>query len=408
MNKNPQTQTVVGLDIGTSKIAAMVGEVHADNSVNVLGLGCNPSRGLKRGMVVDVDSTVASIQKAVREAELMAGIGIRSAYTGIAGSHISSFNSHGIVAIRNQEVDEHDVDRVLEAARAVSIPADQQILHVLEREYVIDQHGGIRQPIGMSGVRLEAHVHLVSGAVSAAQNIAKCVNRCGLPVDDIVLEQLASSYAVLSGDEKDLGICLVDIGAGTTDIAIFTDGAIAHSAVIPIAGDQVTHDIAVSLRTPHRSAEELKINHACADRHLVDREEMIEVSGIGKGGGRQLSRSTLIDIVRPRYEELLELIQREVERSGHAESITAGYVLCGGSASMVGLQELAESMLNAPVRIGVPECVQTMQSVVGHPSYATCVGLLLYGATAAKTGKPRSVGLFDEIKQTMKSWFASS
>ena len=408
MSKNMKSQIVVGLDVGTSKIVAIIGEVYPDDTINVVGLGCHPSYGLKRGMVIDVDSTVESIKQAVAEAQTMAGYNICSVFTGIAGSHISSSNSHGIVAIRSQEVQQGDLDRVIEAARAVNIPADQEILHVEVQEFVIDQHDGIRQPIGMSGVRLEAHVHLVIGAVSAAQNIKKCVNRCNLKVDRIILEQLASSYAVLSKDEKELGVCLVDIGAGTTDIVTFNRGAIAHSAVIPIAGDQVTHDIAVAIRTPHRCAEDLKIAHACADRHLVDRDETIEVEGIGKGVKRSLSKSTLVDIVRPRYEELFELIHSELERSGQLERITAGYVLCGGSSNLVGVQELAEGILNAPVRVGVPERIHSMQSTMSNPAYATSIGLLHYGYHILNTEKPERTGLLSDITSVMRSWFTPS
>ena len=408
MSKKASPQEFAGLDIGTSKIVAMIGEIDDSGTVNVLGLGHCPSRGLKRGMVVDVESTVASIEKAVKEAELMAGSELNSLYTGIAGSHINSFNSHGVIAIRNNEVDEDDVERVIDSARAVDIPANQEILHVLVREYVIDKHGDIRHPIGMSGVRLEAHVHLVSGAVSAIQNIKKCVERCGLGVDEVILEQLASAEAVLVDDERQLGVCLVDIGAGTTDIAVFANGAIAHTSVISIAGDHVTNDIAVSLRTPHRSAEEIKINHGCADRQLIDRDEMIEVSGIGKGVRRQLSRSLLVDIVRPRYEEIFERVQAEIESAGYAESITAGYVICGGSASMPGVQDLAESILNVPVRIGSPERLHSMETTVGTPAYATSVGLLLLGKSYYQRGGTSPEGTLDGIRRTIKGWFTPS
>jgi len=336
MTRKQERNLLVGLDIGTSKVVAIVGEMQADGDVEVIGLGSHPSRGLKKGVVVNIESTVQSIQRAVEEAELMAGCEIHSVYVGIAGSHVRSLNSHGIVAIKEKEVTQSDVDRVLDAARAVAIPADQEILHTLPQEYIIDNQEGVREPVGMSGVRLEAKVHMVTGAVSAAQNIVKCIRRCGLEVDDIILEQLASSYAVLTDDEKELGVCLVDIGGGTTDIAVFTDGAIRHTAVIPIAGDQVTNDIAVALRTPTQHADEIKMRYACALSQLASTEETIEVPSVGDRPPRRLARQTLAEVVEPRYEELMSLVQAELRRSGFEDLIAAGMVLTGGSSNVAG------------------------------------------------------------------------
>ena len=370
---------IVGLDIGTSKVVAIVGEITPDNEVEIIGLGSHPSRGLKKGVVVNIESTVQSIQRAVEEAELMSGCQIHSVYAGIAGSHVRSLNSHGIVAIRDKEVTSADVERVIDAARAVAIPADQKILHILPQEFIIDQQESIREPIGMSGVRLEAKVHMVTGAVSAAQNIIKCVRRCGLEVDDIILEQLASSHSVLTEDEKELGVCLVDIGGGTTDIAVFTEGAIRHTAVIPIAGDQVTNDIAVALRTPTQYAEEIKIKYACALTQLASADETIEVPSVGERPDRRLARQTLAEVVEPRYEELFTLIQAELRRSGFEDLCAAGIVLTGGSSKMEGVVELAEEIFHMPVRLGLPQYVSGLVDVVRNPIHSTGVGLLLFG-----------------------------
>ncbi len=407
MSKKASGNLVVGLDIGTSKVVAIVGEVNAEGEIQIIGIGTQPSRGLKRGVVVNIESTVQSIQRAVEEAELMASCQIRSVYAGIAGSHIRSINSHGIVAIKEKEVTPADVARVIEAAKAVAIPADQQILHVLPQEFVIDDSEGIRDPISMSGVRLEAKVHLVTGAVSAAQNIIKCVRRCGLEVDDIILEQLASSCSVLTDDEKDLGVCLVDIGGGTTDIAVFADGAIRHTAVIPIAGDQVTNDIAVALRTPTQYANDLKIEYACALRQLAAEGETIEVPSVGDREPRRLSRQTLAEVVEPRYEELLNLVQAELRRSGFEEICAAGVVLTGGSSKMEGVIELAEEIFHMPVRLGYPQYVSGLVDVVRNPIHATGVGLLLFGNTQ-RSGMSR-YQLDDQseagLLARMKSWF---
>ncbi len=407
MAKKGESGLIVGLDIGTSKIEAIVGEVNDEGVIEIIGIGSSPSRGLKKGVVVNIESTVQSIQRAVEEAELMAGCEIHSAYTGIAGSHIKSYNSTGVVAIRVQEVSVGDVERVIDAARAIAIPADQRILHVLPQDYIIDGQEGIRDPIGMSGVRLEARVHLVTGAVSAAQNIVKCVERCGLRVDDIILEQLASSYAALTEDEKDLGVCLVDIGGGTTDLAVFVNGAIAHSAVIPIAGDQVTNDIAVALRTPTQYAEEIKIKYACALRQLADPNETIEVPGVGDRPARRLSRQTLASVVEPRYEELLQLVQAELRRSGCEELVAAGVVLTGGSARMEGVVDLAEEVFHMPVRLGMPYNVSGLIDVVRNPMHSTGVGLLIYAqqARAEQEARPIDSG-FQGVWTRMKHWFS--
>lgn len=379
MSKRPDKNLIVGLDIGTSKVVAIVGEASADDTIEVIGIGSHPSLGLKKGVVVNIESTVQSIQRAVEEAELMAGCHIHSVYTGIAGSHIRSLNSHGIVAIREHEVTQADVDRVIDAAKAVAIPADQKILHILPQQFIIDAQDGIKEPIGMSGVRLEAKVHMVTGSVSAAQNIIKCVRRCGLEVDDIILEQLASSYAVLTEDEKELGVCLVDIGGGTTDIAVFTHGSIRHTAVIPIAGDQVTNDLAVALRTPTQNAEAIKIQHACALVRMADPDNLVEVSGVSDRPARKLSRVTLAEVVEPRYEELFNLVRAELQRQGLEEMIGSGIVVTGGSAKMEGVVELAEEIFQMPVRLGLPRYVTGLADVLRNPIYSTGIGLLLYG-----------------------------
>ncbi|MCG2633551.1 MAG: cell division protein FtsA [Gammaproteobacteria bacterium] len=407
MNKNPEKNLIVGMDVGTTKIVTIVGEVAEDGTIEIVGLGTHPSKGLKKGVVVNIESTVAAMRRSVEEAELMSGCEIQSVYAGIAGSHIRSLNSHGIVAIRDREVTQLDVDRVIDAAKAVAIPQDQRMLHVLPQEFIIDTQEGVKDPIGMSGVRLEAKVHIVTGAVSAAQNIVKCVRRCGLEVDDFILEQLASSYAVLTDDEKDLGVCLVDIGGGTTDIAVFHNGAIVHTAVIPIAGDQVTNDIAVALRTPTQSADEIKIQYACALRQLANPDETIEVPSVGDRPPRRLARQTLADVVEPRFEELFGLIEGELRRSGCDVLATSGVVLTGGSAQMEGLVDLAEEIFHLPVRLGVPKHVEGLVEVVRNPMHATGVGLLIYGQRQrnenARTGAA-SVG-FGSVLARLKSFF---
>ncbi len=411
MVKKPDHNYIVGLDIGTSKVVSIVGEINSEGTIDFIGLGMHPSRGLKKGVVVNIESTVQSIQRAVEEAELMAGCQIHSVYAGIAGSHIRSLNSHGIVAIRDKEVRADDVDRVIDAARAVAIPADQKFLHVLPQEFIIDDQDGVHEPAGMSGVRLEAKVHIVTGAVSAAQNIVKCIKRCGLEVNDIILEQLASSYAVLNEDEKELGVCLVDIGGGTTDIAVFTDGSIRHTAVIPIAGDQVTSDVAVALRTPTQYAEEIKIKYGCCLTQMANPEEMIEVPSVGDRPPRRLARQTLAEVIEPRYEELFTLVQAELRRSGMEDMIAAGIVLTGGSSKMDGGVELAEEVFHMPVRLGNPQSVNGLADVIRNPIYATGVGLLLYGHHYQ--GKRRNGLLAVEgdkkgVMKRMKMWFKNN
>jgi len=397
---------IVGLDIGTSKVAALVAELGPDGTLEVLGMGSHDSRGLKKGVVVNIEATVAAIQRALEEAELMADCKIASAFTGIAGSHIRSFNSTGMVAVKDKEVSSIDVDRAMETARAVNIPTDQQILHVLRQEFIIDGQEDVREPVGMSGVRLEVKVHIVTGAVSAAQNIVKCVRRCGLDVNDLILQPLASSRAVLSEDEKDLGVCLVDIGGGTTDLAIFTHGAIRHTAVIPIAGDQITNDIAMALRTPTPEAETIKIRHGVALRQLADPNEMIEVPGIGDRPPRALSRQTLAEVIEPRAEELFSLVQQVLRESGHEELLSSGVVLTGGSAVMQGMVELGEEIFHMPVRIGVPRYAGGLADVVKSPRYATAMGLLFEGVAQLQQGRvSQQNGSVRAVFGRMRDWF---
>ena len=387
MAGSSENKMIVGLDIGTSKVVAIVGEIGVDGQLEVVGIGSHRSNGLKKGVVVNIDSTVQSIQRAVEEAELMAGCQIHSVYAGIAGSHIRSMNSHGIVAIKDREVFSQDVDRVIDAAQAVAIPADQKILHILPQEYLIDEQEGVKEPLGMSGVRLEAKVHLVTCAQNAAQNIEKCIRRCGLEVEDIILEQLASSYSVLTDDEKELGVCMVDIGGGTTDIAIFTEGSIRHTGVIPIAGDQVTNDIAMALRTPTPHAEEIKIKYACALAKLTGADETIKVPSVGDRDPRDLSRQALAEVVEPRYDELFTLVQAELRRSGYEDLVAAGIVLTGGTSKMEGVVELAEEIFHMPVRLGAPQNVMGLSDIVSNPIYSTGVGLLNYGINQQQEGK---------------------
>ena len=410
MGSGQERKMIVGLDIGTSKVVAIVGEIGLDGGIEVVGIGSHPSKGLKKGVVVNIESTVQSIQRAVEEAELMAGCQIHSVFVGIAGSHIRSLNSHGIVAIRDREVYALDVDRVIDAAQAVAIPADQRVLHILPQEYVIDNQEGIKEPLGMSGVRLEAKVHLVTCATNASQNIEKCIRRCGLEVEDIILEQLASSYSVLTEDEKELGVCLVDIGGGTTDIAIFTEGSIRHTGVIPIAGDQVTNDIAMALRTPTQHAEEIKIKYACALTQLAGAGETIKVPSVGDRPPRDLSRQALAEVVEPRYDELFTLVQAELRRSGFENLIPAGIVLTGGTSKMEGVVELAEEIFHMPVRVGCPQSVMGLTDIVRNPIYATGVGLLQYGAGQGDEGLvgsrgPTQAGIWLRLKGWLQNNF---
>ncbi|WP_245832288.1 cell division protein FtsA [Oceanospirillum sanctuarii] len=373
---------VVGLDIGTSKIVAIVGHLTPDGEVEIVGIGSHPSRGLKKGVVINIESTVLSIQRAVEEAELMAGCNIHSVYVGIAGSHIRSMNSDGVASTSNREVTEDDIDRVVSSAREKAtsrITTDQEIIHVIPQEYTIDLHEGIKEPLGMSGREIKVQVHLVTAAVNAIQNIVKCVARCGLEVDGVILEQLASSYAVLNEDERDLGVCLVDIGGGTTDIAIFTEGAIKHTSVIPIAGDQVTNDIAMALRTPTQNAEEIKIKYACALTQLASEDHVFQVPSVGERAPQELSRQRLAEVVEPRYEELFNLVLDEIRRSGYEDLIPAGIVLTGGTSKMEGVVQLAEEIFHMQVRVASPNNIKGLSDVVGNPIYSTGVGLLVYG-----------------------------
>ena len=404
---------IVGLDIGTSKVVAIVGAISADGEMEIIGLGSHPSNGMKKGVVVDIESTVQSIQRAVEEAELMAGCQIHSVYVGIAGSHIRSLNSHGIASIRDEEVFPVDVERVIESARAVVIPADQKVLHILPQEYVIDGQEGVKEPLGMSGVRLEAKVHLVTCAENAAQNIEKCIKRCGLEVEEIILEPLASSYSILTKDEKELGVCLVDMGSGTTDIAVFTDGSIKHTSVIPIAGDQVTNDIAHALRTPTQYAEEIKIKYACALAQLAGADEIIKVPYVGGRESRDLSRQALADVVEPRYDELFTLVHAELRNSGYEELVAAGIVLTGGTSKIEGAIELAESVFHMPVRLGSPSNIKGLADIVRNPIYATGVGLLQYGLRQQKEAAEReaendSLSFFETFFRRTKHWFKSN
>ena len=401
-NKN----LIIGLDIGTSKVVALVADVQPDGKLDIIGMGSHESKGLKKGVVVNIEATVNAIQRALEEAELMADCKIQSVFTGIAGSHIRSFNSTGMVAIKDKEVTSIDVDRAIETARAMPIPTDQQVLHILTQEFVIDGQDGIREPLGMSGVRLEVKVHIVTGAVSAAQNIVKCVRRCGLEVSDLILQPLASSIAVLSEDEKELGVCLVDIGGGTTDIAVFREGAIRHTAVIPIAGDQVTADIAMALRTPTPEAELIKIRHGCALRQLADPNEVVEVPGLGDRGPRQLSRQTLAEVIEPRIEELYSLIQQVLRQSGFEDLLSSGIVLTGGSSVMQGMVELGEEIFHMPVRLGVPRYMGGLADVVQNPRYATAMGLLLEGKSQFERGViARHSGSVKDTVRRMREWF---
>ena len=396
---------VVALDIGTSKVVCLIGQLTDSHAVEIVALGSYPSSGLKKGVVVNIDATTDAIQKSIDQSKNSFDGKLKNVYVGIAGNHIKSLNSHGIVGIKDKEVTPFDIDRVIEAAQAVAIPSDQKVLHVLPQEFVIDDQDSIREPLGMSGVRLESHVHLVTCANNAIQNIEKCVKRCGIILDGFVLEQLASSYSVLSEDEKELGVCIVDIGGGTTDIAIFNSGSISFTGVIPIAGDQVTSDIAVALRTPTPQAEELKQKYGCAVAEFTTESETIEVAGVGGRAPRELSRKALAEIVEPRYVELFELVKAEIQRNGFDGKIPAGIVLTGGTSKMEGVVELAESIFQTSVRIGVPENFKGMESVLKNPIYATSLGLLGYGFDQLKQGiaLEQNRSLFDKAFGWLKS-----
>lgn len=407
MSKNREAKNlIVGLDIGTSKIVTIVAEVKSDGMLEVIGVGRHESSGLKKGMVVNIDATVSAIQRSLGDAELMADCKITEVYTGIAGGHIRSSNANGMVKIKEKEVIQADIDRVVETASSISLPGDQQILHILEQEFNIDGQEGIKKPLGMSGMRLEVEVHIVTGAVAAVQNIMKCVHRCGLEVNAMILQPLASARAVLADDEKELGVCLVDIGGGTTDVAIFTGGAIRHTAVIPIAGDQITNDIAMAMRTPTKDAEDIKIKYGCALRQLAD-DAPIEVPGVGDRDARTLSRQTLADVIEPRVEELYSLVQAELRRSGFEDLLSSGIVLTGGSSDMRGMVELAEEVFHLPVRLGLPRYIGGLADVVKTPRYATGVGLLLYGLEQQQKHEVTRMhsGSFKDVMTRMKEWF---
>jgi cell division protein FtsA len=398
---------IVGLDIGTSKIVAVVAEVLPDGRHEVIGLGQHESKGLKKGVVVNIEATVESIQRALEEAELMADCQIRNVWTGIAGAHIRSFNSSGMVAIKDKEVTAADVSRVIETARAVNIPTDQQLLHTVRQEFIVDSQEGVREPIGMNGIRLEVRVHIVTGAVSAVQNILKCVRRCGLEVIDLILQPMASADAVLTQDEKELGVVLVDIGGGTTDVAIFTEGAIRHTAVIPIAGDQITNDIAMALRTPTAEAEEIKVRYGVAKQVLADPGESFDVPGLGDRVARALSRQALAAVIEPRVEELFSLVHQVVRESGFEEVLSSGIVLTGGSAMMPGMMELAEDIFLKPARVGVPDYNGQLADVVKSPRYSTVLGLLLEAKQQYLRGQivHRQASSASAVLQRMKEWF---
>ncbi len=400
-------ELIVGLDIGTTKICAIVGEV-TESGIDIIGIGTHPSKGLRKGVVINIETTVNSIKRAIEEAELMAGCEISTVYAGIAGGHIKGFNSHGVVAVKDKEIRQTDVDRVIDAAKAIAIPLDREVIHILPQEFIVDEQDGIREPIGMSGVRLEAQVHIVTGAVSSAQNIIKCANRTGLNVADIVLEQLASSEAVLTEDEKELGVALVDIGGGTTDIALFSEGAIVHTSVIAVGGNHLTNDIAVGLRTPPHEAEKIKQKYGCAMASMVDRDETIEVPSVGGRSPRVLSRQVLCEIIEPRVEEIFMLVHREIQKSGYEELLASGLVITGGSTLLAGMPELAEDVTSLPVRRGVPQGISGLVDVVRSPMYATGVGLVLYGAQHQdqKHFRVRDDNVYGKVRGRMRAWLA--
>ena len=398
---------VVGLDIGTSKICTVVGE-RVNGGINIIGLGSHPSKGLRRGVVVNIESTVDSIRKAVDEASLMAGCDIRSVYAGIAGGHIKGVNSHGVIAIKNREITDSDIRRVINAASAVVIPVDRKLIHVLPQEFIVDEQDGIRNPVGMIGVRLEGKVHIVTGAVTSAQNIIRCANRAGLSVNDVVLEQLGAGEAVLTNEERDIGVALVDIGGGTTDLVIFSEGSIKHTAVLALAGNHITGDISMGLRTPNEEAEKLKKKYGCTMASMVNKDETIEVPSVGGRKSRVLSRQTLAEIIEARSEEILSLVHGEIIRSGYQSILAGGVVLTGGSAILDGMPELGEQIFNLPVRRGGPIGVGGLMDLVNSPMYATGVGLVLYGAGTDPSGlfpANEDENVFDKTMGRVKHWF---
>jgi cell division protein FtsA len=403
-----KSDLLVGLDIGTTKICAVVGESTAEG-VDIVGIGMSPSTGLRKGVVVNIEQTVQSIKKALEEAELMAGCEIRNVYAGIAGSHIMGFNSHGVIAVKGGEVTQKDVDRVIDAAKAVAIPLDRELIHILPQEFIVDDQRGIEDPLGMAGVRLEVKVHIVTGAVSSAQNIIRSCHRAGLDVSDIVLESLASAQAVLTEEEQELGVALVDIGGGTTDLSIFCNDSIKHISVLALGGTNLTNDIAFGLRTPMSSAEKIKVKHSCALAEMVQNNEIIEVPSVGDREPRQLSRRVLAEICEPRAEEILSLVDQELVRSGYKTMVGAGVVLTGGTALIEGISDLGEQVFNLPTRVGYPRGIGGLKDVVMNPKYSTAVGLLLYGANKQKTDhrfRIREKNIFNRILSRMRRWFA--
>jgi cell division protein FtsA len=399
-------ELIVGLDIGTNKICAIVGEVTHGGGLDIIGIGSHPSKGLKKGVVINIESTVESIKHAIVEAERMAGCEISHVYAGIAGAHIKAFNSHGIVAVKEREVKSTDIIRVIDAARAVAIPLDREVIHVLPQEYVVDEQDGIRDPLGMSGVRLEAKVHIVTGAVTSAQNIIKCCQRCGLSVADIVLEQLASSMAVLSQDEKDLGVALVDMGGGTTDIALWSQGSIVHTSVLGVGGDHITSDIAVGLRTPLTDAEAIKKKYGCALTRLVGSDETIDVPSVGGRKPRSLSRQILTRIIEPRVEEMFALVRQEIDRTGYADLLASGVVITGGTTLLPGMVEIAEDVLGVPARLGLPKGVGGLPDVAKSPVYSTGVGLVQYGKEheGSRYFNISEENMVGKVKSKMRHW----
>jgi len=397
---------IVGLDIGTTKVCAVVGEVTEDG-IDIIGIGSHPSRGLRKGVVINIESTVESIKRAISEAELVAGCDITSVFAGIAGGHIKGINSHGIVAVKDKEVNDNDLVRVIDAAQAVAIPLDREVIHVIPQEYIIDDQDGIKEPLGMAGVRLEAKVHIVTAAVTSAQNIVKCANRCGLNVSDIVLQPLASAEAVLTPDEKELGVCLVDIGGGTTDIILLSEGAIVHTSVLTLGGNHVTNDVAVGLRTPAAEAERIKQKYGCALSSMVQRDETIEVPSVGGRKPRILSRQILAEIIEPRVEEIFSLVRQEIIKSGYEDRIASGLVITGGSTILEGMPELAEQVFNMPVRRGAPRAIGGLVDVVKSPMYATGVGLVIAGSKSGEGHrfKVREENIYRKVRGRMKEWF---
>ncbi len=403
-----KSELIVGLDIGTTKICAVVGELSDDGIIEIIGIGTCPSTGLRKGVVVNIEQTVQSVRKALDEAELMAGCEIHAVYVGIAGSHINSINSHGVIAVKGGEVTPRDIERALDAARAVAIPADREVIHILPQEYIIDDQRGIADPLGMAGVRLEVKVHIVTGAVSSAQNIVRSCHRSNLEVADIALESLASAQAVLTEEEREIGVALVDLGGGTTDIAIFANDAIKHTAVLALGGQNLTNDIAFGLRTPMAAAEKIKVKYGCALTDLVRHNEVIEVPSVGGRQARRLSRQVLSEICEPRMEEILYLVDQTLIRSGYKDMIGAGIVLTGGTALIEGCQELGEQIFGLPTRIGYPRHVGGLKEVVNSPKFATAVGLLRYGAEKENQGQKvftnHETTMFEGVLSRMQKW----